>query len=285
MYHKEACFQKLDAWETIWSITHNRSPVLPQTAEPQPSNGLSKVAAITFSFWIIKILCTTLGETGGDAVTMQMNLGYAVGTSIFAALFIVAVLAQVKAKKFHPYLYWFTIVATTTVGTTLADLADRSEGLGYAWGSALLFALVLISLGVWYKVTGTVAVGSVYSAKAEIFYWVTIMFSQTLGTALGDWAADDEGLKLGYLGGVEVFGGLLVIVLLLHLFTKINKTALFWAAFILTRPLGAVSGDLFDKPVAQGGFAISRYTASGVLAAAIILCVLLFPHRAAEKQH
>lgn len=254
-------------------------------SEPSTASGFSKVAAVTFSFWIIKILCTTLGETGGDAVTMQMNLGYAVGTSIFAAIFIVAVVVQVRAKKFHPFIYWFTIVATTTVGTTMADLADRSEGLGYAWGSALLFALVMASLGVWYWTMGTVSVGSVDSPKAEIFYWVTIMFSQTLGTALGDWAADDEGLKLGYLGGVEVFGGLLVIVLLLHLFTKINKTALFWSAFILTRPLGAVSGDLFDKPVAQGGMAISRYTASGVLAAAIILCVLLFPRRAAEKQH
>ena len=246
-------------------------------------SGLSKVAAVTFSFWIIKILCTTLGETGGDAVTMSMNLGYAVGTSIFAAIFIVAVLVQVRAKKFHPYIYWFTIVATTTVGTTMADLADRSEGLGYVWGSTLLFALLLASLGVWYLVTGSVAVGSVSSAKSEIFYWVTIMFSQTLGTALGDWAADDLGI--GYLGGVELFGGALVIVLLLHLFTKINKTGLFWAAFILTRPLGAVSGDLFDKPVAQGGFAISRYVASGVLAAAIILCVLIFPQRAAEKEH
>jgi uncharacterized membrane-anchored protein len=255
------------------------------TAASQPSNGLSKVAAITFTFWIIKILCTTLGETGGDAVTMQMNLGYAAGTSIFAAIFIVAVLAQVKAKKFNPYLYWFTIVATTTVGTTMADLADRSEGLGYAWGSALLSALVLASLGVWYWTTGSVAVDSVSSARSEIFYWVTIMFSQTLGTALGDWAADDTGLNLGYLGGVEIFGGLLVVVLLLYLFTKINRTGLFWAAFILTRPLGAVSGDLFDKPIAQGGFAISRYTASAVLAAAIILCVLIFPKRAAEKQH
>lgn len=260
-------------------------PEIANQGSTPTANGSSKVAAVTLSFWIIKILCTTLGETGGDAVTMSMNLGYAVGTSIFATIFIVAVLAQVKAKKFHPYLYWFTIVATTTVGTTMADLADRSEGLGYAWGSVLLFALVLASLGAWYWATGTVAVGSVSSAKSEIFYWVTIMFSQTLGTALGDWAADDEGLKLGYLGGVEVFGGLLAVVLLLYLFTKINRTGLFWAAFILTRPLGAVSGDLFDKPVAQGGLAISRYTASGVLAAAIILCVLLFPHRPAEKQH
>jgi uncharacterized membrane-anchored protein len=242
---------------------------------------LSKVAAVTITFWIIKILCTTLGETGGDAVTMSMNLGYAVGTSIFAVIFLVAVIAQVYAKKFHPFLYWFTIVATTTVGTTMADLADRSEGLGYAWGSALLLALVLASLGLWYWTTGNVSVGTVSSPKSETFYWVTIMFSQTLGTALGDWAADDAGL--GYLGGVAVFGGALLIVAALHFLTKISKTALFWAAFILTRPLGAVSGDLFDKPVAQGGMAISRYTASAVLAAAILVCVLVFPQRAARR--
>jgi uncharacterized membrane-anchored protein len=243
--------------------------------------GLSKVAAVTFSFWLVKILATTLGETGGDAVTMSMNLGYLKGTLIFAAIFLVAVIAQVLARKFHPFLYWFTIVATTTVGTTMADLADRSEGLGYAWGSALLLALVLGSLGVWYRSTGTVSVGTVDSPKSEIFYWVTIMFSQTLGTALGDWAADDAGL--GYLGGVAVFGGALVVVACLHFFTTISKTWLFWAAFILTRPLGAVSGDLFDKPVAQGGMAISRYTASGVLAVAIVVCILIFPQRAAKS--
>jgi uncharacterized membrane-anchored protein len=241
----------------------------------------SKVAAVTYSFWIIKILCTTLGETGGDAVTMSMNLGYLVGTLIFAVIFLAAVAAQVWAKKFHSFLYWFTIIATTTVGTTMADLADRSEGLGYAWGSTLLLALVLLSLGVWYWSAGTVAVGTVSSPKTEIFYWVTIMFSQTLGTALGDWAADDAGL--GYLGGVAVFGGALLVVAALHYFTKISKTWLFWAAFILTRPLGAVSGDLFDKPTAQGGFAISRYTASAVLAIAIVICLLVFPQRAAPR--
>ena len=205
----------------------------------------SKVAAVTISFWMIKILCTTLGETGGDAVTMSMNLGYAVGTAIFAVIFLAAVIAQVLAKKFHPFLYWFTIIATTTVGTTMADLADRSGGLGYAWGSALLLALVLASLGIWYWSTGTVAVGTVSSPKSEIFFWVTIMFSQTLGTALGDWAADDAGL--GYLGGVAVFGGALLVVAALHYLTKVPKPGLFWAAFILTRPLGAVSGDLFDS--------------------------------------
>lgn len=199
-----------------------------QDASASEHREFSKVAAITFSFWIIKILCTTLGETGGDAVTMSMNLGYAVGTSIFAVIFLAAVIAQVFAKKFHPFLYWFTIVATTTVGTTMADLADRSEGLGYAWGSALLLALVFLSLGLWYWSTGAVSVGTVSSPKSEIFYWVTIMFSQTLGTALGDWAADDAGL--GYLGGVGVFGGALVVVAALFFFTKIPRTGLFWAA-------------------------------------------------------
>jgi uncharacterized membrane-anchored protein len=257
----------------------------------ETSKHLSKVAAVTVTFWIIKVLCTTLGETGGDAVTMSFlpsvfhmsqDAAYAVGTAILAAVFLVVVFAQVRAERFHPMLYWLTIVATTTVGTTLADLADRSGGLGYTWGSALLLGLLLASLGVWYKVMGTVSVGSVDSAKAEIFYWVTIMFSQTLGTALGDWSSDSMGL--GYLGGVAIFGSALVIVALLYFFTKLPRTGLFWAAFILTRPLGAVSGDLFDKPVAQGGMAISRYTASGVLAAAIILCVLIFPHRAAEEK-
>ncbi len=242
----------------------------------------SKVAAVSVSFWIIKILCTTLGETGGDAVTMSMNLGYATGTAIFAAIFLIAVTLQVLSKKFNPLLYWFTIIATTTVGTTLADLVDRSEGLGYLWGSVLLLALLLASLAVWYWSAGSISVGSVSSTKPEVFYWVTIMFSQTLGTALGDWMSDSMGL--GYLGAVFIFGGALVLVALLYFFTRISRTALFWAAFILTRPLGAVSGDLFDKPVAQGGLAISRYTASGVLAVLIVLCVLIFPRKAAPRE-
>jgi uncharacterized membrane-anchored protein len=266
----------------------------PEKADDQRSiaSGLSKVAAVTFTFWIIKILCTTLGETGGDAVTMSYlpsafhmseDTAYAVGTAILGVVFLIAVTLQVRAKRFHPFLYWFTIVATTTVGTTMADFADRAGGLGYAWGSALLLALLLASLGVWYKVMGSVSVGSVDSARAEVFYWVTIMFSQTLGTALGDWLSDSMGL--GYLGSVYVFGGALVVVALIYLFSKLSRTALFWTAFILTRPLGAVSGDLFDKPVAKGGMAISRYTASGVLAAAIVVFILIFPHRAAQKQH
>jgi uncharacterized membrane-anchored protein len=248
----------------------------------------SKVAAVTFTFWIIKVLCTTLGETGGDAITMGdptfrfAGLGYAVGTALCATVFLAVVTAQVMAKKFHPLLYWLTIIATTTVGTTLADLADREEGLGYLWGSVLLFSLLIASLFVWYKVAGTIAVGSVDGTKPEIFYWLTIMFSQTLGTALGDWLSDSMGL--GYLGSVYVFGGALVLIASLYFFTKISHTALFWSAFILTRPLGAVSGDLFDKPVAKGGFAISRFEVSAVLVGLIILCILLFPHKAALKE-
>ena len=256
------------------------------TNNPQAENesqGLSKVAAVTFSFWIIKILCTTLGETGGDAVTMSMNLGYLVGTMIFAVIFLVAVVSQVLAKRFHPALYWTTIVATTTVGTTMADFADRSLGIGYAGGTAILLSLLLASLGVWYWAAGTVAVDTVGSPKTEIFYWVTIMFSQTLGTALGDWAADDAGL--GYRGGIVAFSLLLLIVAALYFWTKISRTFLFWAAFILTRPLGAVLGDALDKPVADGGLNLSRYTASAAMVVAIVACVLIFPKRAAEKAH
>jgi uncharacterized membrane-anchored protein len=226
-----------------------------------------------------KVLSTTLGETGGDALTISMNLGYLKGTLIFTAIFLAAVIAQVLARRFHRFLDWFTMVATTTVGTMMADLADRSEGLGYAWGSALLLALVLGSGAVWSGVTGTVSVAAVNWPKSEIFYWVTIMFSQTPGAALGDWAADDAGL--GYPGGVAVFGGARIVVACLHFFTKISKTLLFWSAFILTRPLGARSGGLFDKPVAQGGMAISRTMASGVPAMAIVACILIFPQRAA----
>lgn len=247
------------------------------------SQKLSKVAAVTLSFWIIKILCTTLGETGGDAVTMSMNLGYLVGTLIFAAVFLVLVAAQVYARRFHPFLYWATIVATTTVGTTMADLVDRSLGIGYAGGTSTLLVLLLASLGVWYWSAGSVSVGTVNSPKTEIFYWVTIMFSQTLGTALGDWSADDAGL--GYGGGVIVFTSLLLVVAALYFWTKISRTFLFWSAFILTRPLGAVLGDLLDKPYSQGGLNLSRYTASVVLAASILICILVFPQRAEREAH
>ena len=247
------------------------------------SKALAKVPEVTLIFWIIKIAATTLGETGGDAVSMSMNLGYLVGTAIFAAIFLVAVLAQIKAKEFHPFLYWATIIATTTVGTTLADFADRSLGIGYAGGSALFFALLMASLAIWYRSLGTVSVADVNTPKAEMFYWVTIMFSQTLGTALGDWTAGTAGL--GYSGGAIVFSALLGLVVAAYYWTKISRTLLFWAAFILTRPLGAVVGDFLDKPVNAGGLALSRYTASAALFAFILTCILFFKQRAAEQAH
>jgi len=244
---------------------------------------LSKVPEVTFVFWIIKILATTLGETGGDMVSMSMNLGYLVGTGIFAALFLVAVGAQISAKQFHPVIYWVTIIATTTVGTTLADFADRSLGIGYAGGTSILLALLGASLLVWYRTLGSVAVDTVSSPKSEMFYWVTIMFSQTLGTALGDWTADTAGI--GYGGGVVTFGVLLAIIAAAYFWTKLSRTALFWAAFILTRPLGAVVGDLLDKPVSDGGFALSRYTASAVLLGLITFFVFAFSHKPARRAH
>jgi len=255
-----------------------------QAAKPQTNRaGFSKVPELVVLFWIIKVAATTLGETGGDMVSMSMNLGYLVGTAIFAVIFIAAVIVQIRAKQFHPAIYWFTIIATTTVGTTLADFADRSLGIGYAGGSALLFGLLMASLLLWYKTKGTVAVETVSDPQTEIFYWVTIMFSQTLGTALGDWTADSEGL--GYLGGATVFVILLALVLGFYFWTKISRTFLFWAAFILTRPLGAVLGDFLDKPVDHGGLALSRYTATGVLLGFILIGVFAFPHRTAKKSH
>jgi uncharacterized membrane-anchored protein len=242
----------------------------------------SKVPQVTPSFWITKILATTLGETGGDAVSMSMGLGYLVGTGIFAAIFIVAVAAQVSAKKFHPALYWTTIVATTTVGTTLADFADRSLGVGYAGGTAILFAALSASLLLWYRTLGSVAVDAVTSPRSEMFYWVTIMFSQTLGTALGDWTADTAGL--GYGGGMLVFCAMLTAIAAAYYRTGISRTALFWAAFILTRPLGAVVGDLLDKPISSGGLALSRYSASAALLLLIVFCVLVFSRKPPEQQ-
>ena len=244
---------------------------------------LSKVPEVTLIFWIIKIAATTMGETGGDTVSMSMNLGYLVGTAIFAAIFLVAVAAQIKAKGFHPLLYWATIIATTTVGTTLADYADRSLGIGYAGGASLLFVLLMASLAIWYRTLGTVSVDTVSSPKAEMFYWVTIMFSQTLGTALGDWTAGTAGL--GYVGGALVFSGLLALVIAAYYWTSISRTMLFWAAFILTRPLGAVVGDFLDKPLNAGGLALSRYSASTALFAFMLACILIFKQRAAEKAH
>jgi uncharacterized membrane-anchored protein len=238
----------------------------------------SKVPEVTLVFWIIKILATTLGETGGDAVSMSMNLGYAVSSFIFIGIFVVAVIAQIAAKKFHPFLYWLVVIATTTAGTTMADFADRSLGIGYPGGASLLFVLLMASLAIWYWSAGTISVNTVSTPRIEMFYWVAILFSQTLGTALGDWMADTNGL--GYDGGALVFTAGLVLIAAAYFFTGISRTLLFWAAFILTRPLGATLGDLLDKPLADGGFAFSRLYATGILAAIIIACVAFLPQRA-----
>lgn len=244
---------------------------------------ISKVPHVTLLFWIIKIFATTLGETGGDALSMSLDLGYLLSTGIFALIFIAAVTVQIKATKFHPYLYWLTIVATTTVGTTLADYATRDMGIGYTGGSAILLTCVVISLLVWRWVMGTVYVESVSTAKAEIFYWVTIMFSQTLGTALGDWFADS--LDLGYLVAAAVFGTALLITYLLYRFSSASRVLLFWLAFILTRPLGAVVGDFLDKPLDHGGLNLSRFTASAVLLVLIVAFIYIFPQKPAETAH
>jgi uncharacterized membrane-anchored protein len=240
----------------------------------------SKVPEVTLSFWIIKILATTLGETGGDAVSMSMGLGYLAGTAIFAVIFLIAVWVQIKATHFHPVIYWITIIATTTVGTTLADFADRSLGIGYAGGSLLLLTLLLLSLFVWHRTLGTISVSSITTYKAEIFYWVTIMFSQTLGTALGDWTADTAGL--GYAGAAGIFSALLAIIAFAYFKTNISRTGLFWAAFILTRPLGAVVGDFLDKPIDHGGLELSRYSASAALLLAIMACIYFFKQKAGK---
>lgn len=239
----------------------------------------AKVPEVTFGFWLIKIAATTLGETGGDAVSMSMNLGYLVGTGIFAVLFAVCVFAQTHAKKFRPLLYWATIVATTTVGTTLADFTDRSLGIGYEGGSSLLTLLLLGTLFVWYRSLGTISVGSVSTPKAEAFYWLTIMFSQTLGTALGDWTADTQGM--GYSGAAMLFGAALAVTAATYRFTDVSRTFLFWTAFILTRPLGAALGDFLDKPLGDGGLALSRYSASIALTALMLVLMVSFRQRAA----
>lgn len=229
-------------------------------------------------FWLIKIAATTLGETGGDAVSMTMNLGYAVASVIFIGIFLVAVFAQIMVRAFHPLLYWAVIVATTTAGTTMADFADRSLGIGYPGGASILFVLLILSLGVWYWSEGSIAVETVTKPRVELFYWVAIMFSQTLGTALGDWMADTAGL--GYDGGALIFSIGLLLIVALYYFTKVSHVLLFWAAFILTRPLGATVGDFLDKPIEHGGLAISRFTASAILAVIMIACILLFPQKA-----
>jgi uncharacterized membrane-anchored protein len=243
----------------------------------------TKVPEVTLIFWIIKIAATTVGETGGDAVSMSLNLGYLVSTSIFAVIFFIAVAFQISASQFRPFLYWATIIATTTVGTTLADFADRSLGMGYAGGTALLLTMLLMSLFVWHRTLGSISVDTVDTPRVEIFYWVTIMFSQTLGTALGDWTADTAGL--GYLGGATVFGALLALIVAAYYLTKLSRTLLFWAAFVLTRPLGAVLGDFLDKPLAKGGLNLSRYSATAMLLVFIVLCIVFLPQRPASRAH
>jgi uncharacterized membrane-anchored protein len=240
----------------------------------------SKVPEITIVFWIIKIAATTLGETGGDTVTMTFNWGYLVGTAIFFSLLIVFVVWQILADKFHPFLYWATIVASTTAGTTMADFADRSLGIGYAGGSLLLLSCLISILALWYWTLGTIAVESVNTPKVEAFYWAAITLSQTLGTALGDWMADDTGL--GYGGGALVFALGLGIIVVLYFWTSVSRVFLFWSAFILTRPLGATLGDFLDKPVKDGGLALSRPIASAVIAVFILGCLLLLPQRAGQ---
>ena len=241
--------------------------------------------AVTFGFWVIKILATTLGETGGDWVTMFLNHGYLIGTGIFALIFVALVWSQVTAMSFRPALFWATIFATTMLGTTIADFADSSLGIGYLGGVALVVALLAVSLAVWRWSEGTVSVESISTPKAVWFYWVTILFSQTLGTALGDWLAgsDRGGFGMGYKYGTLVFGVGLVIVAALYFWTKVSHTILFWAAFILTRPLGATVGDLLDKPTASGGLNFSRWVASLVLLGCIVICLALIPQRAAGK--
>ena len=240
----------------------------------------SKVPEVTLGFWTIKIVATTLGEVGGNAVTLTLGLGYLVGTAIFAAVLLVVLGAQIRAKRFHPSLYWAVIVATTLAGTTLADFFDRSLGIGYLGGSISLFTLVVATLGLWYWSLGSVSVETVTSPKVEMFYWATIMFSQTLGTALGDWMADDTGL--GYNGGALVIAAALAVVAALYFFTAVSRTLLFWAAFVLTRPLGATVANSLDKPVAAGGLAVGDLSASAALAAIMVVCVLFIPQKAGK---
>ena len=247
---------------------------------------MTKVPAVTLGFWIIKILATTLGETAGDTVTMTwlgettpnpVPNGYLIGTAIFGALLVALIWAQIRARSFNPWLYWATIAASTTAGTTLADFADRALGIGYPGGSLLLLACVLLSLFAWYRTLGSVNINTIVTPRAEAFYWITITFSQTLGTALGDWVAD---AGLGYSGGALVFGVLLAIIAALYFTTSISRVALFWAAFILTRPLGATVGDFLDKPISKGGLEFSRPLASAILAVVIVVLIMVLPQRA-----
>ena len=242
---------------------------------------LGKVPAITLGFWITKVLATTLGETGGDTVTMTLNWGYLAGTALFLGALLVLAYLQIRASSFRPWLYWATIVTSTTAGTTMADFADRSLGIGYAGGSVLLLGCVLASLWLWRRARGSISLQMLKDPKAEAFYWLTITFSQTLGTALGDWTADDSGL--GYEKSALLFGALLALVAAAYFWTRISRVWIFWAAFILTRPLGATIGDFLDKPLAEGGLAFSRPLASAVIAGAMIVCIALFPKNASAS--
>lgn len=246
--------------------------------EQVSKRNFSKVPEVTLVFWIIKIAATTLGETGGDSVTMTLNWGYLAGTALFLGFLAVLVIAQILAKRFHPFLYWATIIASTTFGTTMADFADRSLGIGYTGGSALLLVCLFTVLGLWYWSEGTISVNTVTTPKVEVFYWAAITFSQTLGTALGDWVADTGGL--GYQGGALVFAAGLAVIGGLYLWTNVSRVWLFWSAFILTRPFGATVGDFLDKPLNHGGLAFSRPLASAVIATFIIACLIVLPQRA-----
>jgi uncharacterized membrane-anchored protein len=260
----------------------------PALDDPRPHDAaFAKVPAITLGFWLVKVAATTLGETGGDWVTMSLALGYLAGTGIFAALFVVLVHAQVRAARFHAAVYWATIVATTTLGTTMADFFDRSLGVGYPGGAGIVALLLVASLFAWHRVEGTVSIASVTTPRAEWFYWITILFSQTLGTALGDWTAGDDrgGLGLGYAHAALLFGGALAIVAGLYFWSRVSRTALFWLAFVLTRPLGATVGDFLDKPHADGGLALSRLAASLALLAFMVACIALLPQRPARAGH
>lgn len=240
----------------------------------------SKVPEVTLGFWIIKIAATTLGETGGDTITMTLNWGYLAGTCLFLAAMVVLVAAQIRARKFNPALYWATIVASTTFGTTMADFADRSLGIGYTGGSALLLICLVLVLGLWYRAEGTISVNSVGTPRVEAFYWGAITFSQTLGTALGDWIADTG--DMGYRGGALIFAAGLAVIAALYFWTSVSRVTLFWAAFILTRPLGATVGDFLDKPLDHGGLALSRPLASAVITVFMVVCLLLIPQRAGQ---
>lgn len=270
----------------IEGVNLNSANNTPSHSSPNRSSlnsALSKVPEVTLLFWLIKIASTTLGETAGDALSMSLNLGYLLSTAIFAVIFAIAVATQIKADRFNKWLYWATIIATTTLGTTIADFVTRSMGIGYSGGSTLLLALLGFSLLTWYKSMGSISVDSINNPKSEIFYWTTIMFSQTLGTALGDWVADTKGM--GYTTSAIIFGSLLLLIASANYWTKISKTLLFWSAFVLTRPLGAVLGDFLDKPLDHGGLALSRFGASAALLVFIMLCLVLFRQRASTKGH